>query len=72
MNAIKKQRKATNHILNAHNQALSYNCIVNIIKDISHHINHETICGFDSHLITLLKYIKYDKNVKNPDKIKNK
>lgn len=55
INAMKKQRSATNHILNAHNQALSYIWIVKIIKDIRPHINQETICGLDSHLITLLK-----------------
>lgn len=53
--AIKKQRKETNQILNAQSQALSYIWMVNIIKEISHHINQETIWGLVSPFIILLK-----------------
>lgn len=72
INAIKKHKNATSHILKAHNQALSYICIENITNEINHQINQDITCGFDSHFIILLKYIKYEKNVKIPDNTKNK
>lgn len=53
--AINKHKNATNHILNAQIQALSYIWMIKIIRDISHHINQDTTCGFDSHFIILLK-----------------
>lgn len=52
---MKKHKNATNQILKAQIQALSYIWIVKIIKEISHHINQETMCGFVSPLTTLLK-----------------
>ncbi len=55
INAMKKHKNATNQILKAQIQALSYIWIVKIIKEISHHINQETMCGFVSPLTTLLK-----------------
>lgn len=55
MKAIKKHKNATNHILKAQIQALSYIWIENITKEISHHMNQDITWGLDSHFIIPLK-----------------